>query len=87
MQDAAPARQEDHLSLLKVLSPVHIWALGVGIVLVGEFMGWNFTVEKGGMYGSLIAAWVVGLLYTALVMMSLWMGRSFQPFLMSSVAR
>jgi ethanolamine permease len=72
MQDAAPgpARQEEHLSLLKVLSPVHIWALGVGIVLVGEFMGWNFTVEKGGMYGSLIAAWVVGLLYTALVMIN-----------------
>ena len=72
MQDAAPgpASQEEHLSLLKVLSPVHIWALGVGIVLVGEFMGWNFTVEKGGMYGSLIAAWVVGLLYTALVMIN-----------------
>ena len=39
-------------------------------MLVGEFMGWNFTVGKGGMYGSLIAAWVVGLLYTSLVMIN-----------------
>lgn len=49
---------------------MHIWALGVGIVLVGEFMGWNFAVEKGGMYGALIAAWVVGLLYTTIVMIN-----------------
>jgi ethanolamine permease len=72
MENAAPGagQQEGRLSLLKVLSPIHIWALGVGIVLVGEFMGWNFTVEKGGMYGSLIAAWVVGLLYTSLVMIN-----------------
>ncbi|ABG05442.1 amino acid permease-associated region [Rubrobacter xylanophilus DSM 9941] len=72
MENSAPraAQQENRLTLLKVLSPIHIWALGVGIVLVGEFMGWNFTVEKGGMYGSLIAAWVIGILYTSLVMIN-----------------
>ena len=37
-QAAEPAR----INLLRVLGPVHVWALGVGIVLVGEFMGWNF---------------------------------------------
>jgi ethanolamine permease len=56
--------------LVKVLGPVHIWALGVGIVLVGEFMGWNFTVSKGGTLGSLIACWVVGLLFISLVMVN-----------------
>ncbi|HEX6445222.1 MAG TPA: amino acid permease [Streptosporangiales bacterium] len=56
------------LALRKVLSPIHIWGLGVGIVLVGEFMGWNFSVQKGGMYGGLVACWIVGLLYTSLVM-------------------
>jgi DNA-binding PucR family transcriptional regulator len=25
-----------------------VWALGVGIVLVGEFTGWNFSADKGG---------------------------------------
>ena len=56
------------IGLLKVLGPVHVWALGVGIVLVGEFMGWNFSVGKGGAYGSLIACWVIGLLYTCVAM-------------------
>jgi ethanolamine permease len=54
--------------MVKVLNPFHVWALGVGIVLVGEFMGWNFSVAKGGAYGSLIACWVIGLLYTCVAM-------------------
>jgi ethanolamine permease len=38
-------------SLLKVLGPIHVWALGVGIVLVGEYMGWNFSVGMvAGLY-------------------------------------
>lgn len=64
----AGAATEQRISMLKVLNPFHIWALGVGIVLVGEFMGWNFTVAKGGAYGSLIACWVIGLLYTCVAM-------------------
>ncbi|MFD2739485.1 APC family permease [Sulfitobacter aestuarii] len=58
----------DRVGLLRVLGPVHVWALGVGIVLVGEFMGWNFSVGKGGAFGALIACWVIGLLYTCVAM-------------------
>jgi ethanolamine permease len=60
--------------LKKVLGPIHIWALGVGIVLVGEFMGWNFTVAKGGTYGALIACWLIGLLFISLVMINTELG-------------
>jgi ethanolamine permease len=60
--------QGSNINLLKVLGPVHVWALGVGIVLVGEFMGWNYGVGKGGALGALIAAWVIGLLYTCVAM-------------------
>lgn len=60
--------KKEHLS--KVLGPMHIWALGVGIVLVGEFMGWNFTIAKGGTLGAIIACWVMGLLYVSLVMVN-----------------
>ena len=56
--------------LSKVLGPMHIWALGVGIVLVGEFMGWNFTIAKGGSIGAIIACWIMGLLYVSLVMIN-----------------
>lgn len=65
---AAATTSSKRITMLKVLNPFHIWALGVGIVLVGEFMGWNFTVGKGGAYASLIACWVIGLLYTCVAM-------------------
>ena len=41
-------KKGERISLLKVLGPTHVWALGVGIVLVGEYMGYNFSVGKGG---------------------------------------
>lgn len=62
------AQRPQRLALLRVLGPGHVWALGVGIVLVGEFMGWNFSVAKGGALGSLIACWIIGLLYTCVAM-------------------
>ena len=58
----------EKVSLLRVLGPGHVWALGVGIVLVGEYMGWNFAVGKGGAMAALIACWVAGLLYTCVSM-------------------
>jgi len=69
MADTTAGKSEStNINLLKVLGPVHVWALGVGIVLVGEFMGWNYGVGKGGAFGALIAAWVIGLLYTCVAM-------------------
>ncbi len=64
----APAIHGDRVSLLRVLGPVHVWALGVGIVLVGEFTGWNFSADKGGALAALIVCWIVGLLYTSVAM-------------------
>ena len=61
----APSKR---LTLMRVLSPLHIWGLGVGIVLVGEFMGWNFTIAKGGVFGSLVACWFAGILYSCVAM-------------------
>jgi ethanolamine permease len=58
----------EKISLLRILGPGHVWALGVGIVLVGEYMGWNFSVGKGGAIAALIACWVAGLLYTCVAM-------------------
>jgi len=54
--------------LARVLGPAHIWGLGVGIVLVGEYMGWNFAVGKGGAYAALMACWFAGLLYSCVAM-------------------
>ncbi|MEP6827115.1 MAG: amino acid permease, partial [Aestuariivirga sp.] len=56
------------ISLSRVLGPAHVWGLGVGIVLVGEFTGWNFSADKGGAMAALIVCWFCGLLYTAVAM-------------------
>ena len=61
------AAADKRLSLLRVLGPVHVWALGVGIVLVGEYMGWNFSVGKGGMIAGL------GTTFYYMVMTQPWM--------------
>jgi ethanolamine permease len=62
---AAPVKK---VSLLRILGPAHVWALGVGIVLVGEYTGWNFAADKGGTLAALIICWVIGLLYTSVAM-------------------
>ena len=42
LKQAADQTTPSVINLKKVLGPAHVWALGVGIVLVGEFKGWNF---------------------------------------------
>ena len=56
------------ISLSRVLGPGHVWALGVGIVLVGEYTGWNFSADKGGSLAALLVCWIIGLLYTSVAM-------------------
>jgi ethanolamine permease len=48
--------------------------LGVGIVLVGEYMGWNFTVSQGGTIGPSLPAGTIGLMYVMLIMINNEMG-------------
>lgn len=60
--------QDTKSGLARVLGPAHIWGLGVGIVLVGEYMGWNFAVGKGGAYAALMACWFAGVLYSCVAM-------------------
>lgn len=53
----------------RVLGPLHVWALGVGIVLVGDFMGWNLGIQQGGSLAALIGLWIMGSMYAGQVMM------------------
>ncbi|HEY8475547.1 MAG TPA: amino acid permease [Chloroflexota bacterium] len=71
---AQQAQQQRRLTLHRVLGAMHVWALGVGIVLVGEFMGSNFAVAKGGPLAALMACWIIGVLYVCLVYIASEMG-------------
>jgi ethanolamine permease len=44
----------------------HLWALGVGAVISGDFFGWNFGLAEGGFGGMLIALAIMTLLFGGL---------------------
>ena len=51
--------------LKRVLKPVHLWAIGVGLVISGEYFGWNLGLEKGGTLGLAIATFFIIILYVS----------------------
>src|SRR5438094_2507566 len=55
-------------ALKKPLGVRHIWALGVGVVITGEFFGWNPGLKEGGPLGMLAASLFVCALYMAWVL-------------------
>src|SRR5207248_10883792 len=42
---------------------LHVWALGVGVVITGEYFGWNQGLTEGGPVGMLLATLFVCALY------------------------
>lgn len=58
---------QDHV-LKKPMGTVHIWALGVGAVITGEYFGWNPGLKEAGPVGMLIASLFVCALYMAWVL-------------------
>jgi len=54
-------------ALKKVLKPVHLWALAVGLVISGEYFGWNYGWGVAGTMGFLIATLLVTVLYITFI--------------------
>jgi ethanolamine permease len=57
--------EEAHLS--KKLGPFKLWGLGVGYVIAGMFFGWSHGLVQGGVYGLLIATFLMILMYFCFV--------------------
>ncbi len=53
--------------LKKVLKPIHLWAIGVGLVISGEYFGWNLGWEVSGTVGFLIATLIITILYITFI--------------------
>lgn len=60
MPDHAPA-------LKKALTSIHLWAIGVGLVISGEYFGWNYGWGVAGTVGLLIATLFILLLYITFI--------------------
>jgi ethanolamine permease len=53
--------------LKRVLRPIHLWAIAVGLVISGEYFGWNLGWGVSGTIGFLIATLVVTLMYITFI--------------------
>src|ERR1700759_4171670 len=60
-----PENTTEHLK--KVLKPIHLWAIAVGLVISGEYFGWNIGWSKAGTIGLLIATLVITLMYITFI--------------------
>lgn len=58
---------EEH-ALRKPMGTIHIWSLGVGAVITGEYFGWNGGLGVAGPIGMLLASLFVCVLYMAWVL-------------------
>ncbi|RFM26238.1 ethanolamine permease [Deminuibacter soli] len=54
-------------ALKKVLKPLHIWAIAVGLVISGEYFGWNYGWGAAGTMGFLLVTLVVTVLYVTFI--------------------
>lgn len=60
--DTKPTNQ-----LKKVLKPIHLWAIAVGLVISGEYFGWNFGWAVSGTVGFLIATVIITIMYVTFI--------------------
>jgi ethanolamine permease len=63
---AAPAALAAQAPLRRCAGPWSLWALGVSVVISGEFSGWNTGLTAGGFGGLLIATIVITVMYLSL---------------------
>jgi len=54
-------------TLHKKASWLSLWALGVGVVISGEYFGWNFGLAAGGFWGLTIATGLMATMYVCMV--------------------
>ncbi len=55
------------VTLKKVLKPIHVWSIAVGLVISGEYFGWNYGWGVSGTVGFLIATLIVTVLYVTFI--------------------
>ncbi len=54
-------------ALKRVLRPVHLWSIAVGLVISGDYFGWNYGLAQGGPVGMGVATLAVTVLYACFI--------------------
>ena len=58
---------EHTTALPRTLKPLHLWAIAVGMVISGDYFGWNYGLSHGGPVGMALATLMVTLLYVCFI--------------------
>lgn len=59
---------EKKAELVKVLKPIHLWSLAVGLVISGNYFGWSYGFGAGGPIGLAIALIPVTIFYVTFIL-------------------
>jgi ethanolamine permease len=54
-------------ALNKVLGPIQLWGIAVGLVISGEYFGWSYGWNTAGTLGFLVATVLVATMYTTFI--------------------
>lgn len=54
-------------TLKRTLKPIHLWAIAVGLVISGEYFGWNYGWGVAGTIGFLIATLFITVMYVTFI--------------------
>lgn len=65
---STPATSSIPSGLKKTLGPLMLWGLGVGLVISGEYFGWNLSLPAAGPVGLLVATGMITLMYLCFVL-------------------
>jgi len=60
--------KKETVSLKKALTPIHLWTIGVGIVISGNYFGWNFGLLESGYLGMIIATVIMAIMYLTMTL-------------------
>jgi len=60
-------KQHEEQHLKRVLKPIHLWAIAVGMVISGQYFGWSYGLAAGGPLGLMIAVVVVTIFYSTFI--------------------
>ncbi|MDQ0203382.1 ethanolamine permease [Pectinatus haikarae] len=55
-------------NLSRVLKPIHLWALAVGLVISGNYFGWSYGFAEGGVMGLALALIPVTIFYVTFIL-------------------
>lgn len=62
-----PTSAKTEAGLKRVLRPLHLWGIAVGLVISGDYFGWNYGLGKAGPVGMLVAVLLVTAMYVCFI--------------------